>query len=354
MSFHITAKDILPHGALVQKAPSAALVLPFNPKMTPRLQLERSLRNTMERAEKELLTSHPAEDALPVIRKLRSLVRGLNYSTLRRSVALFVSAEEEKVCYMEMEVEERVIVDKPFRVRDLAQCRQQEAEYLVLVLSTNESKMYRSIGHSLQLVKSNTPQSMYAYLNEVPERTGNFSDPGARREVMLNKFLHHMDLGLGAVLKAYPLPVFVIGSERVTGHFSSISHHGKNIAAFIHRNCIEEGPEKLLEILQPQLANWQRLKQELIRRQIEKALEAGKLVSGLEAVRKAAACRNSRLLVIESDGETGGTELNQGNRLRHSIIDEIAEKVLGNGGEIEQVDKGGLGDHGPIVIIRFY
>jgi len=353
MSLHITAKDISIAGSLIQKMPSVALVLPFDPKMTPRQEMDKTQRTLLERVEKELLSHHGAEDAMPVIRKLRQLVRGLNYSTLRKSIAVFVSPEVAKVCYMDMEVEERVFVDDPFRVRDLAQCRKKDTEYLVLVLSAKESKMYRGTGNHLQLIKSNVPQSMYAYLNEVPERVGNFSDPEARREVMLNKFLHHMDQGLGAVLKVYALPVFVIGPSRVIGHFSSITHHEKNIVGYIYKNCVEEGGEKLMESLQPELANWQKLKQRMLQRQIEKALEAGRLVGGMEEVRKAAVCRNARLLVIEREG-SGGDRTEDGQFYHDGIIDEIVEKVLENGGAVEEVDEGLLADHGPVVIIRYY
>lgn len=346
MNVHISSNNILKQEEVTEKKPSVVLVLPFNPKMTPRQVLEKSLRASLEQAERELLSLHPAEEALPVIRKLQELIRGLNFSTLRRSVAVFVSETVGQVYYMDMEVEGQVLVDQPFRVRDIGQCRQKATEYLVLVLSARQSRMYRGIGNELQLIKSNVAQNIYAYVNEAPERTANFSDPDARREVTLGKFLHHMDHGLGAVLKVYSLPVFVIGASRVVGHFASITHNEKNIAAYVHKNCLDN--DDVMEHLRPELDNWQKLRQRLIQRQIEKAMAAGKLVSGVEEVRKAAACKNSRLLVI------GTSENEEGVFYQNGVIDEIAGKVLENGGNVELVEPGILADHGGVVIIRYY
>ena len=45
---------------------------------------------------------------------------------------------------------------------------------------------------------------------DTAERVANFSDPDARTEVLLEKFLHQMDEDLSLMLKAYPLPVFVM------------------------------------------------------------------------------------------------------------------------------------------------
>jgi hypothetical protein len=208
--------------------------------------------------------------------------------------------------------------------------------------------MYLHNGGGLKLIKTNVAQQIFAYLNEVSERTANFSDPADRHEVMLNKFLHHMDQGLAHVLKAYPLPVFVAGPERVAGHFSRITRHASAIAGYIYKNCIHS-PEKELEtLLQPLLDDWHNLRRDLLSRQLEKAFEAGKLVCGIEEVRKAARCSNSRLVVLETS--TAGPA----DFLTCSPLDTIVEKVLENGGDVEKVDGDGMGRFGPIALIRYY
>jgi len=343
-----TKENLLLQAPPALTEPSVALVFPFDPKMTPKSKLEPTIKRLLGIAEKQLLMRHPVEVVLPLIKRLQQALRGLNYSTHKRSVAVWVSLSKTGTMYMDFQVEERLFVDRPFRVRDLADCKPSGKEYLLLLLSGKESRMYLHNGSGLKLIKSNGAQNIYAYLNVVPERTGNFSDPADRQEIMLNKFLHHMDQGLAFVLKAYPLPVFVAGPERVAGHFSRITRHASHIAAYIHKNCVHSPENELEALLQPMLANWGRLRQQLISLQLEKAFEAGKLVCGIEEVRKAARCSNSRLVVLEtSDAGPAGFYTD-------SPLDAIVAKVLENGGDVEKLDTGEMGRFGPIALIRYY
>lgn len=344
----LTKENLLLQAPAAAKEPSVALVFPFDPKMTPKADLELSIKRLLVLAEKQLLTRHPGEVAMPLIKRLHQAFRGLNYSTHKRSVAVWVSPSKTGTTYMDFAVEERMFVDRPFRVRDLVDCKPAGKEYLLLLLSGRESRMYLRNETGLKLIKTNAAQNIYAYLNEVPERAGNFSDPADRHEIMLNKFMHHMDQGLAHVLKAYPLPVFVAGPERVVGHFSRITRHAGNIAAYIHKNCVHSPENELEALLQPMLEDWRRLRQQLLSIQLEKAFEAGKLVCGIEEVRKAARCSNSRLVVLEASEAAPDVFFTDGP------LDTIVARVLENGGDVERLDSGDMGRFGPIALIRYY
>ena len=346
----ISQKRLPAQVADAARRPSVAIVLPYDPKMSPKQEIEARLQRVMAVAEKRLLAAHTAEVAMPVVRKLQQLVRTLNASTHKVSAALFVSEDVAKVTYLDFAVDERVMVDEPFRVRDIAGCKPDAREYLVLLLSAKESRMYLNNGADMRLIKSNTPQNVFAYLNEVPEMVGNFSDADNRREVMLNKFLHHMDEGLGAVLKVYPFPVFVVGTERVTGHFAAITRHDRNIAGYVRKQGIDASETELTALLQPLLNEWEQTKQRLLLRQMEKAAEAGKLVCGIHEARKAAGCKNSRLIIVERDGVEENTEA----FYSEGELDGIVERVLENGGEVEKLDKELLKPYGPVALIRYY
>ena len=169
--------------------PSVALVFPFDPKMTPKADLDLSIKRLLGTAEKQLLTRYPGDMAMPVIKRLQQALRGLNYSTHKRSAAVWVSATKMGTTYMDFAVEERLFVDQSFRVRDLADCKPTGKECLLLLLSGKESRMYLRNGSGLKLIKTNGAQNIFAYLNEVPQRTANFSDPAerARMEAQLQE-----------------------------------------------------------------------------------------------------------------------------------------------------------------------
>jgi len=192
--------------------PLVVLVLPLDGK-DPRYDI----KNAIAKAESVLLSTHRIEDATPVIRRLHHLARNINFPPQRSSAALFVSGKVEKICYMAMKVEPQVIIDEPFRVRDLARCKRRDAEFIALVINGKQAQIYHGYKHPLRLVPIHRPEKLYTWLNEVPEKTGNFSDPDDRHETMLDKFLRHIDADLGEILNTSPLPVFVIGAERTIG-----------------------------------------------------------------------------------------------------------------------------------------
>lgn len=323
MNTHTLTKDNLAIGAPALPQPTIAVVFPFDPKMTPKARLELTVKRLLGAAEKELLARYPGKSALPVIKRLQQALRGLDYSTHRRSIAVWASARMLRTIYLEFAVEERMFVDQPFRVRDLADCKPSAKEYLLLLLSDHQSKTYLKNGNGLRLIKSNGPQN-------------------------IKNFLQQMDYGLTHVLKAYPLPVFVAGTERVTGDFARLTQHTANIAGYVFKSWADLRESELETLLQPMLAGWRQLRQELLLLKLEKAAETGKLVCGIDEVRKAARCSNSRLVVV---GKSTGfpTDL-----LADEALDHAVEKVLASGGDVEMLDAGLPGRFDPLALIRYY
>lgn len=61
----------------------------------------------MGKIEQRLVNGYPIEKALPVIIKLKNLIRNLNYNSPKKGISSFVSPVTEKVYYPEAEVEEK-------------------------------------------------------------------------------------------------------------------------------------------------------------------------------------------------------------------------------------------------------
>lgn len=337
------AKDVLP----------VAIVMPFNPKMTPRREWESRQKVLLANAERELMSRYPVDIALPVIRNVQLAVKSLNGNTHKSSVAIFIRDGEIHTLYMDIPVEETLIIDTPFAVKDILDYRVDEREFLVLPLSSRNAQIYLSTGEDFRVIKSNTPQNIYAYLNEVPTRTANYSDPSNRREVMLDKLLRHVDDGLDSVLAAYPRPVFVIGDPRVAGHFKRLTRHGKNIVDYIHHDPTERNMEHWKESLAPYLAEWEKVREAHALRLVEKAADAGKLVVGIQEVAHQARCHNSRLIVVEN-GFTGTAAPATTDFHLTDPVDQVIWQVLSNGGNVEQVEKDSLKHLGRIALVKYY
>jgi hypothetical protein len=368
---------------VVHYRPAVSIILPFEPKMGLRHELDYSLKIAAAKVQAEITASYPPETVSLVMQKLMNCIKNLNFNTHKKSIAIFVSPVFEKVLYLDVAVEEKIIVDESFEIRDLVFSKKEIHKYLILLLSAKNSRIYLGntesfvrivsssriyLGNTESFVRivSSTPESVHAYVNEVPERVANFSDISDRKEVILDKFLYHIDNSLDIILNAYRLPLFVLGTERITGHFKAITKHGSSVIDYVHGNYEEQSPEALRKILQPHIADWKKVKQKDLLNQLEDAAGKKKLAVGMQEVWKEAMHNRGKLLVVEKNfmyaAEHGAAEdeihkiippYNKYSYIKDAVDDAI-EKVLENGGDVEFTEQHILDSYGHIALIKYY
>lgn len=350
----------------VKYMPCVSIIMPFEPKMSLKSELEYKLKLAVGKVDSELMASYTEDKALAVLRKLRALIQDLDYSTYKKSIAIFVSPVVEKIFYLDIPVEEKIIIDDSFEIRDLVYSKKEMHKYLVLVLSAKRSRIY--LGNTVTFVRivSNVPDHVAAYKNDIAERVANFSDPSDRKEVMLDKFLRHTDAGLSILLKSYPLPLFVIGADRVIGHFKKITRNEKRILGYVHGNYEDATEEELRKVLEPQIADWKKVKQQDLLYQLETAAGNKKLVVGMENVWREAMHKKGKLLIVEKNyiypAHLGGDKdviYNENHKAEKNFyikdaVDDVIEQVFENGGDVEFVDPDVLKDYGRIALIMYY
>lgn len=365
MKAHFSKEEQEVIGA-VRYQPEVSIIMPFEPVMSLKSELHYQLKIATEKVESQLLANYPREKAMPVIVRLQNLIRLLDFNTRKKGLAIFVSPITEKVFYLDIPVNEKIIIGESFEIRDLVYCKKELVQYLVLLLSGESSKIY--VGDSLKfsLIKSDLPQNVHAYERDMPEKSGNFSDAGEHKEIVLDNFLHHLDQGLTLILKAYPLPVFVTGPEKVLGYFKKITKNGKSLVEFIPGNYLEASETEIREVMKPYLNDWREIKERAALLQLDQAMSEKKLEFGIKEVWKAATHKNCRLLLVEKDfmypahlgseadsiyKEDGGPD---NPFYIKDAVDDIMEKVLTAGGDIEFVDNETLKEYGHIALIRYY
>ena len=149
----------------------------------------------------------------------------------------------------------------------------------------------------------------------------------------LDKFLHHIDTGLGLILKAYPLPLFIMGTEKGIGHFKSITHHVEHILEYVHGNFDNATDMEIREAVAPHVADWKKVRHGDLMQRLDAAAGARKIVSGIDQVSWEAAQKRGRLLVVEKNY----TYFPQNFNTRQSTVvsshikdrvDEIIENVV--------------------------
>jgi hypothetical protein len=345
--------------------PSVSILMPFEPKMSVKAELTQQLKFAVDKVEKEIRQDYRDELATLVIQKLKAIIKNLNFSTYKKSIAIYVSPVFEKVLYLDIPIEQKVVVNGSFEIRDLLYAKKEASKYLALVVSAKHSRVYLGNASSFTKMKSNVPDHIAAFKNDSPERVANFSDPSYKKEVLLKKFLFHTDEGLKFLLQAYPLPVFIMGTKKILGYFKAMTKNEKSIVGYIHGNYEDENEVGLSRILKPYLSNWKKIKMEDLKHQMEKAADSGTLATGIRNVWKQASQHKGRLLIVEKNfkctAQQGGKEdviympvapYNKFSYIKDAV-DDVIEKVLEDGGDVEFVEEGMLKDH-HISLIQYY
>lgn len=346
--------------------PCISLIMPFEPKMGLKADLAHKLKMASDKIENELMANYPDDKVKPVLKKLKTVINELNYNTHKKSIAIFVSPLIEKVYYLDIPVEERLIIDESFEIRDLIYSKKQIHKYLLAVLSGKWAKVY--LGNSTHFIRVsyNEPDNIGAFKNDIPEKTANFTDENKRKEIMLDKFLRHTDNGLSLLLQAYKLPLFVMGTAKTIGHFKTITHNAKSVIEYIHGNFEEKTAAELHSKMEPYIADWKKVMQTDLLKKIDDAMGHKKLAVGIDEVWKAAAEKKAKLLVVEknfiypaqhsSDPAViyKREEKSKNVFFIKDAVDDVIEKVIASGGDVEFVDEGLLQDYQKIALIEYY
>ena len=324
----------------IKYLPAVSIIIPFQPVIIKKRHLENSLLLIMKKIEQELLNNYPAENAVPVILKLKNVIQTLNYTTHKKSIAIFVSPVTEKVYYLDIEVRQKIVIDDSFEMRDIILAKKQTPQYLVMLLNTDSSKLYAGNCSGFDLIKSNI--------------SNNNGSP---------VFEEEMDHGLSIILHAYPLPVFIMGAKNEIDLFKKITANKKDVIQYIELSREITDTSEMRNIILPYELNWKNLKQIYLLNRIKKASEEDKLVVGIDNVWNIATRSNGKLLIIETKYLAPKTQLK--NQLLNSKnylmgypfyikdeVDEIIEKIFENGGDVELIDEDLLNEYGQIVLIE--
>lgn len=350
----------------VNYRPAVSIIMPFEPKVSLKTELKHSLKTAADKVELQLLENYPDEMGMLVMQKLRAVINGLDINTHKKSIVIYVSPVFEKVLYLDIAVEEKIIVDESFEIRDLVYSKKQLHKYLVLLLSGKASRMHLGNSDTLVRIVSNIPESVYAYVNEVPEKVPNFSDMSERKEIVMDKFLHHIDSELDVVLNAYHLPLFVLGTERIMGNFKKFTKHAGAVIEYVHGNYEEATLPQLKKILEPHITDWKKVKEKDLLNQLEEAAGKKKLAVGMKDVWREAMNHKGRLLVVEKNYMYAAQHGSSEDVIHKAVepyskfsyikdaVDDVIEKVLENGGDVEFVDKDVLKDYNNIALVQYY
>ena len=171
-------------------------------------------------------------------------------------------------------------------------------------------------------------------------------------------------MGLTLLLHAYHLPLFVTGTQSTLDHFQSITHNGIHVVGYIHGNFEKLGEEAISKTMAPYVANWKKVVQDDLLNQVAEARGRHKLSVGMHQVWKSASQHRGKLLITSKNFRySGGPDsvnediIKYHEKVRNvfyikDAVDDVIEKVLAAGGDVEFVDAELMDDYEDIVLIE--
>jgi hypothetical protein len=357
-------KEALPVLSNVKRQPCVSLIIPFNPKMISKAEIIQSLKAAINKIKRELFNNYERDITNVILIKLADTIAHLDYTTHKKSIAIYISSEVEKVFYLDITVTEKIIVDTSFEIRDIVLNRKDEHEFLLLVITGSEEKIYAGNRNKLQLIVSNNIERVQ---RDLPEPVGNFTEVATIKEIKFKKFLFYIDRGLQQILKYYPLPLFVMAPEKTISYFQKITKHNNSIIDFVHGNFEHATESELIKAIEAQLHNWDAIREKHLINHLKSAEDNLNITTGIHDVWMQANRRYKQLLIVERDfycpafvtakGETifcnsKNDNIDNNNKMiAKDAVDDIIEKVLGNGGNVEFVND--LKDYNRIALTEY-
>ena len=349
--------------ASVEYMPAISIVLPFSPVTMLKQELDFRIKNVTAKVESMLIKEYTSQRAMPVIYKLKNVLRNLNYFTHKKSIAIFVSPLIEKVFYLEIDMVEKISINPGFKIADLVDLKKDKKEHFILILSDHFSRMFQGSNNELRLVKSNTLIENDESEGKGNEHVSSFF-PGVQKGLNLERFLNQMDVGLSIMLKSYQLPVFALGSKKILDQFKKITKNEEFIVEYIEGNYDIATGCDLVNVMKHFLDNWYMIKDRFLMNIIEKSKLRKRLATGLSDAKNATRENKADLLIMERNyGSSMNTsEIYNSSKKENDFfnpvyyikdeLDELVEKIFENGGDVEFVSDGVLSNYGHVVLIE--
>jgi hypothetical protein len=315
----------------ISYAPAITLVMPFEPKMVQKHELEYQLKLHQQKAEQQLLEKYSSDIAVPVIQKLQHLIKKINFNSYRRSLVIHVSSHEEKVLYLEMELESRLMMDQPFSILQVLSLKKEKRKFVVLQLGSHQSNFYLYDGRITRLRSNSLSHTRFI------KKYKDLCQFNSRTEI----FLRYTDEALDEIVVQNPYPVFVIGNDINIRKFKEQTVHSFNISGFISAGDEELNERKIRALLKATIGEWKIIHQQNLLVQAETAFTGKRLARGIDEVIRQVKSRNGKLLLIEKKEAP----------LKDEVMDTVLEMAVMNGCDIEFVDAGLLHHFGQIALI---
>lgn len=343
---HLTAADVVD---LVQARawPSVSLLMPTSPAARMTAEDADRLAQLLGKVEAELAELHAADVRL--VARLRAAASDATRGPTGRGLALFVSQAVSRTFRLPTPVAVRAVVEPTFATRDLVQTLHRTPPHLILLLTPLCAQLYRGQADTL------VPISGWGFpIQRELAAVGALVDGDDR----LDEFAQRVDEALEPARDQHPAPIILAGPA---AQVAAMLRRGRNLhrLAGVLPESATRTPAGLHEAAQLSLEEYLLSREEEALILLDEALADHDVTveKGIERCWNGANQRRPRMLVVEEgfrcpavvDGrqvrriDAMSSRLAVAGDVRHDLVDDLIEVVIGRGGWVAFTRNGALG-----------
>ena len=314
---------------------SLGLVIPFQPSMQDERAVETMLKQAAETIHAKMKDSYEEGCIKNVLARLEKLFSKLNYNSHRKSIAVILTPDEEKLTYLNFPVKPVTYLNKYVSLLELTANADRQPDFYYMVLQENSAELYEYHHNQLNRVYATNQQ------------------PGLDEKTNPGSLFKQVSQTIERINSKNDKPVFVTGSPNVVELFCNSPYYS-NIFFTLLYEATPFGEEIIKSLVKEITSHWNYWQIKFIAGRIMIAQKANALISNAEAVLNALSHSADGLLLLDKRFKRQLYKSRRVNALFNKT-DELmnqVERFLTRGNRIEITEPGLLKNFGGIVLLQ--
>lgn len=345
--------------------PSVSILAPMH-RTAPANQKDRIVvKNLVTEAKDRLAAEFKPREVAAVVKNLDKLVKAIDWEHALDGLALFASRDVASAVDLPFRPRARAVVDATFATRDLVYTLNRAPNYRVLVLTEKPTRLYDA---STSVLTEHATRPFPLTMTGPGGASKLPGGPGVNRSAVRDEshrqFFRQVDEALNVLQKQEHLPVVLVGIERYLAFYHEVAQDPDAIVGALTGSHDNPNLATLGKLVWPIFKAGSTLRRTRALARLGQAVGQSRYASGIAQVWRAAQEKRILTLLVETGFEypanlaANGADLEpyegKGPAALDDAVDELAEKVIAEGGEVFFYDDGALDTHQRIAAILRY
>ena len=346
------------------------LVLPMSRTLPERKQNPLLVKQRVNQAKEILKEKYPDVKAQELIDQLEKI--DIDYKQIQDGIGIFLASDLLEIIYFPFPVQEKVVIDHSFEVRDLVWGKNHWIEYWVLSLDQKGTRLFNGVGAVLDEVNDEHFPLEYEEQYQYPDRqkpamSGDYvSEETLVKDERLKQYYRHLNKIVVNYIKKAPHPIVLTGVKEHFSLFLKIFEYPKLVVSQVNGNHEHQTAVHLAKEVWPAITEYLEKQHQDILTDIENQVGKRGYIYGVEAAYRVAEEGRAEMLVVEKNFTHPAYRSPMRNRLLFDIsepvglnkkvdaVDDIIETVLNKNGKVVFVENGELNNYEHIAVKTRY